>query len=68
MNVAKLKGKFTECELTREEVAQILGINRATLSRKLSGENEFSRTEIQLLKDHLNLSEQEFLDIFFNEN
>jgi DNA-binding XRE family transcriptional regulator len=65
MNTAKLKGKFAECGLTREEVAKILGINRSTLLRKLNGDKEFSRSEIQTLKDNLKLNEKEFLDIFF---
>lgn len=61
----KLKGKIVECGFSMEKIAQILGINPATLYRKLTMESEFTRNEIAALKTALNLSLQEIDDIFF---
>lgn len=64
-NKNKLKAKITENGLTIEQVAQILGINRATLYRKLAGESEFTRNEIAMLKNSLQISLDEINAIFF---
>lgn len=64
-NKNKLKAKFTENGLTIEQVAQILGINPATLHRKLAGESEFTRNEIAMLKNSLQISLDEINAIFF---
>ena len=60
-----LKGKFVENGLTQQQVADNLGINVATLSRKLNGQQEFSRLECAKLKKLLNLDENAFVSIFF---
>ena len=48
-----------------EQIAVFLGINPATLYRKMSQETEFTRNEIATLKTVLNLTLQEMDDIFF---
>ncbi len=61
----KLKGKIVECGYSMEQIAQILGINPATLYRKFAQESEFTRNEIAVLKTTLNLTLQEIDNIFF---
>lgn len=46
-------------------VAKHLGVNEATLYRKMSGASDFTREEIQNLKIFLHLTDQEALQVFF---
>lgn len=50
---------------TLDSVANEIGVNPATLSRKIAGESDFKRNEIQLLRALLQLSSEEAEDIFF---
>ena len=49
------------------EVASVLNIISVTLWRKMNGESEFSREEIQTIKNMLNLTQNEAFEIFFAE-
>lgn len=68
VNVNKLKGKIVENGLTIATLAQKIGIDRATLYRKLSNNGE-----TMLIKDAnaiisvLGLSADEAMAIFFNQ-
>ena len=64
-NRNKLKAKFVEKGFSIGQVAQILGINPATLYRKMASETEFTRNEIAMLKSALNISLEEINSIFF---
>ncbi len=59
------KSKYIEHNLKASDVALILGINPATLARKMSGESDFTRNEIQLFRAALNLNAEEIESIFF---
>jgi len=59
--LAKLKKRG----MMQADAAQIMGINPATLSRKISGESDFTRNEIQLFKTALGLSASEVDAMFF---
>lgn len=48
-----------------KQIASMLNINNVTLWRKMNGESEFSREEIQVIKDALNLTQSEAFEIFF---
>ena len=50
---------------TKGAVAAHLGINEATLYRKSTGASEFTRDEIQKLKEFLNLTDSEAMKVFF---
>jgi len=52
-----LRGKTTA------DVADMLGISRVTLYRKLNGESDFLRREIEEIRDYLKIDNLE--DIFF---
>lgn len=63
----KFRGKVVSEGLTMGNVAEMLNINPTTLHRKLSGESEFTRKEIQQLRGILNLSAEDVDLIFFSE-
>ena len=50
---------------TYETLAKSLGINLSTLYRKLSGESDFTRNEIQIVRSELGLSIEDVDRIFF---
>ncbi|WP_196607349.1 helix-turn-helix domain-containing protein [Pectinatus frisingensis] len=50
---------------TLEKVADEIGINQATLYRKMNGVSDFTRAEMQLIRNLLDLSVKEADDIFF---
>jgi len=64
LNKNKLKAKVIENGLTMEKVAKALDINVTTLYRKINGTSDFTRSEMHKIKDLLNLSDKEAIDIF----
>jgi len=64
MSVNKINSQFALAGKNREDVAKILGINRATLYRKLSGKTEFTLNEIKTLATALHI--QNISDVFFD--
>jgi len=66
MNSKKLRIKLIEQEKTLEALAEYLGCNITTLYRKLNGESDFSRAEVQLTATFLNLSASDVNAIFFD--
>ena len=55
----KAKGK------TVGEMAERLGVNRATLYKKMAQTSDFTRGEVQTIKEFLHLSTQEAMEIFY---
>ena len=64
-NKDHFQAKYIEHGLNAADVAKIMGINPATLSRKMNGESDFTRNEIQLFRSELGLSARESDYIFF---
>ena len=64
-NKDHFQAKYIEHGLNAAAVAKIMGINPATLSRKMNGESDFTRNEIQLFRSELGLSAREIDYIFF---
>lgn len=65
MDSELLKYYAAKSGYTLTKLSKVLGINASTLSRKLSGETDFTRSEIVLLKECLHLSLSEVDLIFF---
>ena len=61
----KLKAKIVENGFTLEQIAQRLGINPATMYRKMTLESDFTRNEIAILKEVLCLTIDDINAIFF---
>lgn len=59
--IATVKDK----NLRQEDVASALSINGSTLYRKMAGDSDFTRAEIQKLRNLLSLSVEEAEVIFF---
>lgn len=58
-------GKVRGKGFTLEKIAEYLGINPATLTRKLNGISDFTRNEIEMLRNKLSLSNEDIMLIFF---
>lgn len=56
--------KIRKANKTIVGIARFLGINRSTLYRKMNQTVDFTRGEMVKLKSYLNLSTQEFMEIF----
>lgn len=68
VNINKLRGKIVERELNIAELADKIGIDRATLYRKLnSGGENFSVKEVDLMAKVLHLTLDEAVSIFFSQ-
>jgi len=65
-NKKALIEKIKEKGMTLESFAIELGVNSSTLYRKLNGESDFTRAEVQKSKKVLTLTLQEADDIFFS--
>lgn len=64
-NKKMFKAKCVEKGMSTRDIARILGINEATLYRKISGESDFTRNEIQIFRQALGLTSCEMDAIFF---
>ena len=61
----RFRAKIIENGLTFKDISNILGIKESTLYRKMSGESDFTRNEIQLFREKLGLTAEETDNIFF---
>ena len=66
-NERKFKAKLVEAGLTVEKLAETIGINQATLYRKIAGKSEFTRIEMQIIQKALHLTREDLCAIFFAE-
>ncbi len=65
MNVRKLKGKMVEHGYNVENLAAKIGVDKSTLYRKLNEGEKITVGDAQKIKDELNLTDDEAIDIFF---
>lgn len=61
----EFKAELVRRGLTVEQVARHLGIDPASLYRKMNGESDFFRNEIDTLRNQLSLSDDDIMRIFF---
>ena len=61
------RAKLAELNKTVPEIARVIGVNQATLHRKMNGTSDFTRNEIQLMRYALSLTDEEMKNIFFAE-
>lgn len=67
MNKNLLTARMVEKGVTNAQLAEALSIDEATLYRKKSGQSDFYRREIQIIKQFLGLSDQDIRLIFFED-
>lgn len=63
----KLKATLTMKRKTVGDLANAIGVSKPTLYRKFRGQSDFTRNEIALIAQVLDLSAVEVNDIFFGE-
>lgn len=68
MNANKLKGKIVEKGLTIAQTAELIDVHKASFYRKLNGLDQFTVNEAVKLKEALDLTNLEALDIFLVRN
>ena len=67
-NVDKLKGAIKEKRLSPEKVAEIIGIDKSTMYRKLNnGGDEFTIKQADIISQALGLTAEEAQAIFFSQ-
>ena len=66
-NKNKFRAKVIENGLTMKQIAEMLHISEVTLYRKINGTSDFTRKEIQKLKEILKLDTKTVEEIFFTE-
>lgn len=64
MNINKLKGKIVENEMNVEKLADIIGIDRSSLYRKLNNAEKITIGEAGKMKEALGMSDAEAYEIF----
>lgn len=57
--------RLIDTDVSIKELARAIGINEATLHRKIKGITDFSRNEMSIIKAKLHLNSDEFERIFF---
>lgn len=67
MNKASLKAKMIINNDIGMTLAKALGISESTLSSKINGKAEFTRSEMAKIKERYQLSPEEIDDIFFKK-
>ncbi|HCR83896.1 MAG TPA: phage repressor protein [Lachnospiraceae bacterium] len=68
VNINRLRGKMVENGITVDELAEIMGIDRATLYRRLNSQGkEFSIKEADTIVKALKLGKEEASNIFFSQ-
>ena len=67
MNSTEFKVAQIRAGVTKEDIAQYLGINVATIYRKFNGESDFTLSELRKLKIILRLSKEDVDRIFFGD-
>lgn len=66
MNKLKLKAAMALEDMTADKVCAEIGISNTAWWRKVSGRSQFTQGEISRLRDVLNLSADQTMEIFFD--
>lgn len=59
-----LRSKMALHDETAEDLANVVGVTVQTLSRKINGDGDFTQTEMNIIKNHYDLSDSEFAEMF----
>ena len=57
-----LKDKFVNISA----LSRAMGATRQSLTNKVNGKANFTQGDLMLLREHLHLTDEEFMDIFFD--
>lgn len=65
MNKAMLRSKMILNSDTYQTLADEMKMDKATFSNKINNKANFSKAEMQFIKDKYNLNAKEFVEMFF---
>ena len=65
INIPKLRGKIVENEMSISDLAEKMEISKSTLYQKINGNVSFTIDEVILIAKMLDLTKDEFNNIFF---
>lgn len=65
LNKNKFRAKIIENGFSIKQIAEMLHVSEVTLYRKINGKSDFTRKEIQKLKEILKLDVETVEEIFF---
>ena len=65
MNASEFKIELLRNNLTVPELAKMIGMDKATIYSRLSGDSEFKHNEICAVRDALHITDDRLLTIFF---
>lgn len=65
MNGNELRAEMMRCGVSMKELSIILGIDRSTLYKKITGKTQFLQSEIAKITETLNLNSDRMIAIFF---
>ncbi|CUN11908.1 hypothetical protein GMB34_13785 [Turicibacter sanguinis] len=68
MNIALLKYHIEIKGMNLTQFAALLGVNRSLIYAKMRKPDSFSRAEIKLISQKLDLTQEEMLHIFFPDS
>lgn len=66
LNVLKLKAARVQANVSIQDIAQEIGRNPATIYKKFNGKQEFTLSELNVLRKMLHIDIDSFCDIFFD--
>lgn len=67
MNSNEFKAAMKRNDDTQEKLAEALGIQVSGVSRRINGDIDFRRSEINIIRDRYKLSPEETMLIFFDD-
>ena len=67
MNTSLFKMYMIKNHETQLSMAQFLGLPQSAISARINGKTDFRQSEIKMIKKRWNLTDQETVDIFFND-
>ena len=62
-----LKSKLSLKEKTQKDLAKALGLSKVSVSKKVNGLLRFSLPEVKKVKDYLDLTNDEVVEIFISD-
>lgn len=68
VNTAKLQGLMRERNQTISSLSNLTNLSKTGLFNKIHGKVEFVCSEMQIIKQALHLTEEEFVQVFFSQN
>ena len=68
MNNELLREVIKDSGVKVTALADKIGISRQSLTMKINGERSFDQGEIMAIKTNLHLTDEQFMQIFFNDD